>query len=243
MDRALQGFRTHGLSDFDRKRIEKECASLAAVDSSGAHEIRACLAAQAGRFDEAQEEFERALKASDNRLGTAVRHLIILTAAGHTKGVLEIARNYRHLIRNDPNAIRTVSHMLSGCGWVGFADEIRSEAARLGSDLRPAFGPILQELKKSDLSETDVVAVVDYVNSQLAAHKAFADKVTASSVAMEDGSFALLFDFALARDPEEVADLEWELLSGIPEDGLPAYLSRQVQFGLSSSVVGDADKL
>lgn len=151
---------------------------------------------------------------------------------------MEIFQRFKALLRNDPAAIRTITKVLAGAGWLRTSDEFAAEAKRLGAGAEGVVGA--EALQLDAEAEQEIAAAVCFSHNFLRSRGTQPEAIETLVVPNDDGTPSLFYQFSVDRDPEVVADLEWDLFEALAGKGFPLQQRGLVVFGLAAGAVKHA---
>lgn len=224
-------------SALELKRFEREIGALARVDAAGAFELRAHVASLEGKFEDADEYFEKALTQTTEIVSTVVRYLVVLAAVARGERLMETFLRFKSILRNDPAAIRTVSQVLAGSGWVRTSHEFAAEADRLGARAE-AIGVDAMSIDSD--AEREIAAAVCFAHNFLRSRGSAPEAVETIVIPTEDGRPSLFYQFSLDKTPEDVAELEWDLFGALAGKNFAVQRDGKIVFALAAGAA-DAD--
>lgn len=230
-------------SEFQRKALERDAASLARVDASGSFEVQGHLAAAANDDDRTDTFFEKALKASDDVQGTVVRYIIVLAGVGRGDKALEVFENYQNLFKGNPNAIRTLSENLGVCGWFKIEQELDSQVSRIGGDnSNPRIQYGSQAFDPMGLAEREFSEPICFARRFLRSKRFSGSASRRSLVPGDRGQASIFYELYVEADAEAVIELEWSLMEAIGEANFQSLESGLLVIGLvAKESAKDAD--
>jgi hypothetical protein len=117
---------------FSRRSLEGAIDELVRVDASGAWELRGYLAAVKNSFEEADENFAKALRLSPSNVNVVVRWLAMLSVTGQAKKVESKFAEHREHLRGDLAAMSAVVSLLGYVGLLYDAYLLREELVSMG---------------------------------------------------------------------------------------------------------------
>lgn len=223
------------VSEFELKRIERDIQSLSRKDPAGSFELLAHVAAARGDLDGAEELFARAMNMTSEPTSTVLRHMVVLSNIGECESVLDLFESNRELIRSDPGAIRGAIEMLAGCGWLGAVLNLQQDLEKMGLTMHQGLdADIHADWNTAEVPERVYAAPVVFVHRFLNERRVPIDSVATLSIPYEDGTSSVLFEFAIRRPADQVADLEWDFFGALADQNFAVETSGRIVVAFTS---------
>jgi len=237
---------SHGISEFEIKKLERDAAPLKKIDISDWYEAGAHIAALRQDFAEQDRLFEAAFVNASDKADTVQRHLVFLGGLGRTEKLKEQFDRFLPMLRNDPELVRTTSSLLVAAGWIFTASKLASELDRLNAATSTPFPCALairdlerSSMNESEVSERAIAEAVGYAHQYLRSVNACPNGIETSVVPYEEGMAGLMYQFKVDKDSDTVSDIEWKLFVELAERELAIERAGTVAFSLVAGRVDD----
>lgn len=242
---AFETLKTGASDLLSQRRLQKKIDDLVSVDASGAWELRGYVAAIANEFQDADDNFARALRILPNDPNIIVRWLAMLCVTGQVEKVKAKFGEYRHTLEGNLSAMRAVTSLLGYVGLLHDAYVLREELLSIGSevpeddfqgDLGIASAQVVGEVIPSDLFQ--------FEESLPCSHYAVnADDATVLLAAhgLEGDAWSEPVGCAIKFLREKRMKVIAVKSSFVPHDNLPATVHVQILVATTPSVCADAE--
>ncbi|WP_332077633.1 hypothetical protein [Luteimonas flava] len=220
-------------------KLKRDAASLAKANHCESLELRAHIALVEGNLEEADRLYSLALASTDDLTGTIVRYAMTLVVGGHCYRAKEILDAHPQFYRGQPAAVHVIQQLLTCGGWFSSAADLDVELLRMRQETLdcPGFNEI-----PDGIQPTDFVDAVQFARRELKQICDLARAFRVTGVDVEKDQPTILYEMAVSGDYDEIAAIEWELLTKINEQSFEVVQRGLLSFALMhTDAIKDAD--